>query len=289
MYIRTDDDHNILEVIVVGMKPETNGYEVDTIDEEILSDVLSYKYIDGNFVKKETDMRLEKIDDIKQIKISMMSSICQNVIEGGFDLNDEHYSLSAYDQINIMKLESQARLNPDQPLPYHADGELCKLYTAEDIITLAEYATGWKLYWSTYFNHLKNEILNMTDVDQIISVKFGQTLSDDSNTSISQILGDTVFTITPIVDDFDYDSLFVKVNASDLLSTDQRLKEVAALAEQQALEEAERLAREQAELEQTQAAVTTSDDNTSSTDEDDTSADVEEVVANDEESAELSD
>ena len=278
MYIRTDDDHNILEVIVVGGIPKKNGYEVDTIDESILSDIFSYKYIDGEFVKKETDIRLEKIDDIKQIKISMMSSICQTVIENGIDVNGEHYSLSAYDQLNIMKLESQARMNPNQFLPYHADGELCKLYSAEAIIALAEYATAWKLYWSTYFNHLKMEITNMTDVDQIISVTFGQALTDESNTSISQLLGDTVFTIEPISDEFDYDSLFNKVDASSLLETDRKIKEAALIAEQRAREEAERIEREKAEIESSTTPYgTVTDEETS-----------EEVIPDDEENTEVS-
>lgn len=276
MYIRTDDDHNIIEVIIVGGKPEKNGYEVDTIDESILPDILYYKYIDGQFIKRETDVRLDKINEIREIKINMMSSICQSVIENGIDVNGKHYSLTAYDQINIMKLESQARMKPDQLLPYHANGELCKLYSAEAIIALAEYATAWKLYWSTYFNHLKMEITNMTDVDKIISVAFGQKLTDESNSSISQILGDVVFTIEPISDEFDYDSLFIKTDAKSLLETDRRFKEAALIAEQLAREEAERLEREKAEIESSQNNTVTNDDTS------------EEVIPDDEENVEVS-
>ena len=225
MYIRTDDDNNIIEVIVVGGVPEKNGYQIDTIDESILSDVFSYKYIDGEFVKKEQDIRLDKIDDIKNVKINMMSSICQNVIESGIDVLDKHYSLSAYDQINLMKLESLARMNPEGLFPYHADGELCTLYSAEAIIVLAERATAWKLYWSTYFNHLKAEIMEMTNVDDIISVKFGQTLNDTSIQSINLILGGVTFTIDPISDQFDYNTLFNKIDVKELLSIDEQIKE----------------------------------------------------------------
>lgn len=225
MYIRTDDDHNILEVIIVGGKPEKNGYEVDTIDESILPDILSYKYIDGQFIKRETDIRLDKIDEIREIKINMMSSICQSVIENGIDVNGEHYSLTAHDQLNIMNLESQARINPNKPLPYHADGEMCRLYSAEEIIILAESAASWISYWSTYFNHLKAEIIKMTDIDEIISVKFGQSLSDVNDASIKHILGDTSFTIEPISDGFDYDGLFVKINAEEFLASVKRAKD----------------------------------------------------------------
>lgn len=118
----------------------------------------------------------------------------------------------------------------------------------------------------------------MTDVDQIISVTFGQALTDESNSSISQLLGDTVFTIEPISDEFDYDSLFNKVDASSLLETDRKIKEAALIAEQRAREEAERIEREKAEIESsTTPDETVTDEETS-----------EEVIPDDEENTEVS-
>lgn len=231
MYIRTDDEHNILEVIVVGGKPTTNGYEVDTIDESILSDLFSYKYIDGNFVKNDKNPLDDIIDDVKRIKLNMMSSVCQTIIENGIDIGNDHYSLSSNDQINIMKLESQARLNMDQSFPYHADGQLCRLYTAEEIIGIASAATSWVLYWTTYYNHLKSEVVAMTTSDEVINVKFGQALSDASMESFKMIVGDTVISIDPIEDGFDYNSLLLKPNTSEIINTDQAVKDAIAEAE----------------------------------------------------------
>lgn len=240
MYIRTDDEHNVLEVIVVGAKPTTNGYEVDTIDESILSDIFSYKYIDGSFVKNDNVNPLnEIIDDVKNIKLNTMSSICNMTIENGVDIGDEHYSLTGNDQINIMKLESNARLAPDQSFPYHADGKLCRLYTAEEIINIATVATSWILYWTTYYNHLKTEILAMTDASDVVNVKFGQPLTDASMESFKLIVGDTVITIDPISDGFDYESLLMKPDANSILSTDQRIKDDIAEAEESAKQEEE--------------------------------------------------
>lgn len=212
MYIRTDDEHNIVEVIFVGCKPDTNGYEIDMIDETILSDILNYKYIDGVFVKNDTDLLQKNIDYIKQIKINNMSHICQMIIEHGIDYNGSHYSLTTTDQINLMKLESTARLSPTTPILYHADGECCRIYTNDEIIGIADAAIVWITYNTTFFNVLKDQINKMTDVNDIVAIQYGMSLDDEHTSLFTSLTEGYNFNINLIEDNFDYYSLFPKID-----------------------------------------------------------------------------
>lgn len=188
MYIQTQADGTITQVITVGVKPTENGYEIErsSIPDEILQHIFQYKYIDGEFVKNETVLE-SKIDQIRSMKIANMSAICNQLITRGVDFNNEHYSLTSDDQINLMKLESIATLSPSTQIFYHPDGGLCRAYSTEEILQLANLATMWIVYHTTYFNFTKAQLSQETDVEKIINFQYGDTLNDTFNTQIQQI------------------------------------------------------------------------------------------------------
>lgn len=203
MYIQTQADGTITQVITVGVKPAENGYEIErsSISDEILQHIFQYKYIDGEFVKNETVLE-SKIDQIRSMKIANMSAICNQLITHGIDFNNEHYSLTSDDQINLMKLESVATLSPSTQIFYHPDGGLCRAYSTEEILQLANLATLWIVYHTTYFNFTKAQLSQETDVEKIINFQYGNTLNDGFNAQIQQIAtGIDTSNIPTILDD----------------------------------------------------------------------------------------
>ena len=114
----------------------------------------------------------------KKLKLKDMSNTCNNIIFAGIDvvLSDEethHFSLTEYDQLNLFKLETLAR-SGQEVLPYHEDGELCKFYPAVDIITIANAATQYITYHTTYFNSLKAYINSLRSLNTISKVTYGK-------------------------------------------------------------------------------------------------------------------
>ena len=59
--------------------------------------------------------------------------------------------------------------------PYHADGEICKIYTKEQIVTIYGTLSLFKTEATTYHNSLKAQINAMTDADAISAIKFKET------------------------------------------------------------------------------------------------------------------
>lgn len=206
MYISTDENNNITNLVVVGGKP-TSGtvYELDHIDKEIMCDIHNYKYINGQFIKNNTDIRLQYIDEIKHVKINNMSVLCKMIIEQGIDFGGSHYSLTTTDQINLMKLESIARFSPEITLLYHADGEECRVYSNEEILTIATLGIGWITFNTTYFNQLKAQILDMDNIDDIIAINYGSPLNGLHAQQFDALTQGLDFAIPEIIDTADYD------------------------------------------------------------------------------------
>ena len=208
MIIQTDDHHNIESLITVGGDPtEPNCYVVDYIPPDIMFDIFSYKYINGQFILK-TDTDEKHIHEAQEQKISFLSKTCQIVIESGIQVGDDHYSLSYTDQINLSKLASQAVMVPQLPIFYHADGKLCRQYTPEEILMIAQLSVNWVTYHTTYFNFAKAYIRSLTNFEEIRPFAYGMELSDELEEQMETITQTTGVTYTETVEDpFNYDQI----------------------------------------------------------------------------------
>lgn len=118
--------------------------------------------------------------EAKQSKITELSSICNMSIITGIDLviddKTEHFSYTNEDQVNIKELFDLV-LQTNTPMYYHADGESCKLYTAEQIISLYTTAATNKMHHTTYLNQLKMYIETLEDTDTVNGITYGQELT----------------------------------------------------------------------------------------------------------------
>lgn len=61
-------------------------------------------------------------------------------------------------------------------IPYHADGELCRYYSAEDISKVINFATEFKTYHTTYYNSLKAYIQSIQSKEVIHTITYGMNI-----------------------------------------------------------------------------------------------------------------
>lgn len=142
------------------------------------------KYVDPNEVIT--------VDYVKSVKIAEMSNTCNKVITNGFNVilsdgNSYHFSLTTQDQLNLITLSSMIASGETQ-IPYHADGELCRFYSAEDINTIITTATQFKTYQVSYFNALKAYIESMTDIETIGAVTYGMEIPAEHQSDVLKVL-----------------------------------------------------------------------------------------------------
>ena len=131
-------------------------------------------------------------DPYRERKIAECDEACSRAIVKGCDvtLEDgtvEHFALTAEDQINIATAEKAVRAGATQ-FPYHADGKLCRLYDAKDIMNIINTATAWKTYHTTYFNHLKQWINRTEEKADILAIHYGDELPEDLKQSLDAIM-----------------------------------------------------------------------------------------------------
>ena len=130
------------------------------------------------------------IDYVKQAKIAEMSATCRHIIENGFDLvlrnENHHFSLSTQDQLNLISLSGM--MQTQQLIPYHADGEACIFYTAEEIGQIVETATTFKIYHTTYYNALKGYINSLETIEEIAAIEYGVEIPEEYQSDVLKAL-----------------------------------------------------------------------------------------------------
>ena len=97
------------------------------------------------------------LDEIRADKLAELSASCNAAITAGMDVETtqgtEHFSLQETDQINLTTALSAVQ-SGSAGYPYHADGQLCRLFTAAEIQAIAAASVKHKLYHTTMCNHL---------------------------------------------------------------------------------------------------------------------------------------
>lgn len=121
------------------------------------------------------------IENLKEIFISNLSEECNRKIVTGIDFNGSHYSMNLEDQFNMMERRSQIASGKTS-VSYHADGEDCREYQADEFLSLALSATNHKEYNLTYFNALKGYIKSMDSIDDVVSCYYGMEIPEEYQT-----------------------------------------------------------------------------------------------------------
>jgi len=132
------------------------------------------------------------VEYVKAAKVAEMNTTCNKVIENGIDvmLTDGqiyHFSLTTQDQLNLITLQAMI-VSGETAIPYHADGELCRYYTVEDISIVMDSATAHKTFHVTYFNSLKVYINAMENMTDIASVQYGMDIPVEYQSDILKAL-----------------------------------------------------------------------------------------------------
>ena len=115
----------------------------------------------------------EPINEVISQKKSELSAECEKTIVAGVDVGDAHYSLTIEDQANILAWMAVAQTG--KAVPYHQDGQPCRIYTAEEFMKVANAAVAFKTAQTTYCNLLMRQVEAMTDADEVKAVEYGIT------------------------------------------------------------------------------------------------------------------
>lgn len=138
--------------------------------------------IDGNKTYVAVFEYVPTIEEVRNSKITDFYNTCNYYIVNGVDVDIEeeskHFSYTEKDQVNLKEIFDLV-VQTNVPMYYHADGESCKLYTVEQIISIYTAATTNKMHHITYFNQIRMYINSLKTVEEINNVKYGQELTGE--------------------------------------------------------------------------------------------------------------
>ena len=128
---------------------------------------------------------------IKAAKLKEISDACNKVIVAGIDLElsegTVHFNLKTEDQSNIANLFRVVELGGTE-FPYQADGGICRIYTAAEIVQIYVAAQTLITTQTTYHNSLKSYVQSMTTAEEIATVVYGMELPEPYLTEMNEKL-----------------------------------------------------------------------------------------------------
>lgn len=128
-------------------------------------------------------------NDVEQVRAAKKAEIgimCSAAIYAGIDVNGSHYSLTEHDQTELMAQYTTVKEGA-AAVPYHADGELCRMFPAEEFTTLAQAATAHVFYHRTYCNHV-NAWIKRAALEELSAITYGAELPADLAESMAEII-----------------------------------------------------------------------------------------------------
>lgn len=126
------------------------------------------------------------VEQVRAVVKQQIGAACSAAIYAGVDVGRSHYSLTEHDQTELLA-QAQAVKEGAQAVPYHADGELCRMYPATEFSALAQAATAHVFYHRTYCNHV-NAWIARAGLDELAAIEYGAELPADLAASMAQII-----------------------------------------------------------------------------------------------------
>ena len=127
------------------------------------------------------------LEELQTAKKREISQACETAIYSGVDvtLTDgsmEHFSLTEHDQLNLFGKQVQLASGTTE-LEYHADGQPCRYYSAEDMQIITSTAMAYVSYHTTYCNAVNMWITGCT-TDEIQQIYYGADVPEQYQSDV---------------------------------------------------------------------------------------------------------
>ena len=147
---------------------------------------------------------LEELQTIKKAEISVA---CEKAIYKGIsvtlaDGSVEHFSLTEHDQLNLFGKQAQLTAGAEQ-LEYHADGQPCRYYSAEDMLNIIQSAMWHVSYHTTYCNALNMWVAGCQTKEEVTEIYYGADVPEEYR---SEVLDAYLLQIAAMAGEMAYES-----------------------------------------------------------------------------------
>lgn len=175
----------------IVIKPADLQREISELKNSLVSQEKHIASIESQINPDPVDPSTLPLEDAREYQLNMVNMECTNTIHNGIDvetsMGTEHFSLTEVDQININVLYAQC-LNGVPSVPYHADGAICREFSAEEMVVLGKAALQYVIYCTTLCNHIRAWINRAETVEEVVSIHFNSELPADLQESFNSVI-----------------------------------------------------------------------------------------------------
>ena len=178
-----------------------NGFVKLTIEDVAVQDSGNDYTVQKRITKLEPDTEAweawkseqpDPLDAARAGKVQEMSAACNAAIVAGMDVETtkgtEHFSLEETDQINLTAAYN-AVSSGAAGYPYHADGQLCRMFSADEITAISEASISHKLYHTTLCNHLLTWARRAETAEELAGITYtADNLPEDLAANMAAVL-----------------------------------------------------------------------------------------------------
>lgn len=134
----------------------------------------------------------DALESARAAKEAELSAACNQAITAGMDVETtqgtEHFSLQETDQINLTTAYNAVLSGADQ-YPYHADGQLCRMFSADEIKAISAASIQHKMYHTTLCNHLLTWARRAETAEELEGITYSaESLPEDLAQNMAQIM-----------------------------------------------------------------------------------------------------
>ena len=169
------------DCLVVRLKKRNLAEQVERLDKQI---------------NPVYDMDSMTVEELKEYKLKQISAAGETDVFSGDrvtfkDGTSKTYTFNAEDQRNLQTYLGLIAQIPDKStiqIAYHATDEICREYSAEDIVTIYFTLQAKLLYVQTYVNMLRNYIKTLSDKTTIKAIEYGTVLPQEYQLQMQTIM-----------------------------------------------------------------------------------------------------
>lgn len=134
----------------------------------------------------------DALESARTEKEAELSTACNQAITAGMDVTTtqgtEHFSLQETDQINLTTAYN-AVMSGAEKYPYHADGKLCRMFSADEIKDISDASIKHKMYHTTLCNHLLTWARRAETEEELDGITYTEDgLPEDLAKNMAQIM-----------------------------------------------------------------------------------------------------
>ena len=160
---------------------EISKEEYDTLNQMIeTGEEIGKDFVEADENQEIPQAEKATIEFVRESKTKEMSNQCNKRIVSGVDVElsdgvSHHFDLTLEDQVNLLEATMQVN-GGETAVQYHASGEACKLYSADDMKLIINAAANLRKYHTAYFNSLKGYINSLTNIEDVAAINYGDLI-----------------------------------------------------------------------------------------------------------------